>query len=155
MNTKNLTIATAYALYFGCVLIFMKLQLPGILWAIFTLTVGPLLRYRQFRRWKKVVDDAHKINQTLFEEKIAIAASTVMVILGTGLTYILLNHVFDFQPHNFDCGATNFGRRRAPSFECTERLVLTAIYCLTFLSLITVMWSLARHYLVREHCDDH
>ena len=154
MNANSLTITAGYALFFGLSLIFLKLQLPGLLWLIILSSCVPLLRYWQIRRLQKVWADAHKTNETLFDEKVALVTSLVMLILGIGMTYILLNHVFGFQPHNFDCGASNFGRRRAPSFECMERLVLTSIYCLTYLSLIAGMWSLAQRYLVREHWND-
>ena len=153
MNTKNLTIAAAYALCFGFILIVLILQLPGAILPIIGGS-GLLFRYWRIRRWKKAVDDAHKTNDTLFEERIALATSTVMVALGIGLTYILLNHVFDFQPHNFDCGANGIPRKSVSSFQCMERMVLTAIYSLTFLSLIAGMWLLARRVLVREHWDD-
>lgn len=153
MNAKNLTIATAYALCLGFILIFLMLQLPGVI-AVIIGGSGYLFRYLQIRRWKKVLDNVYKTNETLFEEKIAVTISTVMAILGICLTYILLNHVFDFQPHNFDCGLNNFGRRSASFVQCKERLVLTVIYSLTFLSLIAAMWSLARRYMVREHWDD-
>ena len=154
MNARNLTVSTIYALYFGLVVIFMKLQLPGILWAAIFIIWPPLLRYWLIRRQLKIIEDAHKTNDTLFDEKIGIFTSVVMFIIAIGVTYTLMNHVFQFQPDNFACGVTDYGRRRAPSFQCTERLILTAIYCLTFFSLIAAMWSLARRYLVRDHWDE-
>lgn len=154
MNANSLTISAGYALFFGLSLIFLKLQLLGLLWLIVMSSCVPLLRYWQIRQLQKVRADAHKTNETLFDEKIALVTSVVMLILGIGMTYILLNRVIGFQPHDFDCGASNFGRSRAPSFECAERLVLTAIYGLTYLSLIAGMWSMARRYVVREHWHD-
>jgi hypothetical protein len=153
MNANCLAIAAVYALCLGLILIFVELQLPGIVLAIASFT-GYLFRYWLLRRMMKAADNLHKTSETCFDEKVAIAASTVMVILGIGLTYILLNHVFDFQPRNFACGAYGPPRRSVSTFECTERMVLTVIYCLTYLSLIAGMWSLARRYLVREHWDD-
>jgi len=59
MNAKNLTIATAYALCLGFILIFLMLQLPGVI-AVIIGGSGYLFRYLQIRRWKKVLDNVYK-----------------------------------------------------------------------------------------------
>ena len=85
MNANSLTIATVYALCLGFIFIFLVLQLPGVI-ALIVGGSGYLFRYLQIRRWQNLVDSVYKTNKTLFEEKVAIAASTVMGILGIGLT---------------------------------------------------------------------
>lgn len=153
MTAKSFTIATACALCLGLISILLKLSLHGAFFAILLGTIF-FLTFWRMGRGLKIAEDSYKTNETLFEQKIVGVISTIMALAGIGLAYILVNHVFDFQPSNFDCGSNDQFRKQFFVFECTESPGKTAVKFWIFFSVIAIAWSLGRRYLVREHWNE-
>ncbi|MEM7634463.1 MAG: hypothetical protein AAF299_07875 [Pseudomonadota bacterium] len=153
MNPKSFTIATAFALCLGVVTILLKLSLPNAFFAVLSGMIF-FMGFWRLGRGVRVAEDSYKSNETLFEQKVTGVISTVMALAGIGVTYILVNHVLDFQSSSFDCASNGQFLNGVLEFECTEDPGKTAVKFWIFFSSITIAWSLGRRYLVREHWDE-
>ncbi len=153
MNPKSFTIVTAFALFLGVIAILLKLPLQHSFFAIYTGMLFLLVVKRVVQGWT-IADGSRKTNETLFEQEIAVVITTMMAAIAIGLTYILVNHVLDFQPPNSDCSSSDQFRQVFSVFECTQGPGKTAAEFWIFFSLIAIMWSIARRYMVRERWDD-